>query len=283
MPYAEGRIYNDADSHFMETKDWLLRYADPESRAPNWLRSIFRCAAAQATEDLVTALPGIIGEAQKRSRRDGAGRGQSPGAQELACAGRISTPTSAASALDLLGYNRQLVFTGMASTQFWGGMGLQRYFDPEILYGGARAYNRAIADFCSHDPRLRAVGFVPLDVPGTGGARIKAGRCAMAARRSGFRRRRRPRCRRPIPTWTWSGRRLQELDLPFICHLGGGQIFCARAFLKNGKQIEAGPLAAGPTKSAPRTTWCPLRHRSVPVRDDSGRRAGESSPGCAAA
>ena len=32
MPYAEGRIYNDADSHIMETKDWLFSYADPKVR-----------------------------------------------------------------------------------------------------------------------------------------------------------------------------------------------------------------------------------------------------------
>ena len=32
MPYAEGRIYNDADSHIMETRGWLASYADPGLR-----------------------------------------------------------------------------------------------------------------------------------------------------------------------------------------------------------------------------------------------------------
>ena len=32
MPYAEGRTYHDADSHVMETPDWLLPYADPGIR-----------------------------------------------------------------------------------------------------------------------------------------------------------------------------------------------------------------------------------------------------------
>jgi uncharacterized protein len=27
--YATGRVYCDADSHLMETPDWLLSYADP--------------------------------------------------------------------------------------------------------------------------------------------------------------------------------------------------------------------------------------------------------------
>jgi len=33
MPYAQGRIFNDADSHIMETQDWLISYADPDVRA----------------------------------------------------------------------------------------------------------------------------------------------------------------------------------------------------------------------------------------------------------
>ena len=33
MPYAEGRTYHDADSHVMETPDWLAPYADPETGA----------------------------------------------------------------------------------------------------------------------------------------------------------------------------------------------------------------------------------------------------------
>ena len=32
MPYAEGRIFHDADSHVMETPDWLAPYADPPVR-----------------------------------------------------------------------------------------------------------------------------------------------------------------------------------------------------------------------------------------------------------
>ena len=33
MPYAEGRVVHDADSHVMETPDWLVPYADPGVRA----------------------------------------------------------------------------------------------------------------------------------------------------------------------------------------------------------------------------------------------------------
>jgi hypothetical protein len=29
MPYAQGRVFNDANSHIVETLDWLAGYADP--------------------------------------------------------------------------------------------------------------------------------------------------------------------------------------------------------------------------------------------------------------
>ena len=32
MPYAEGRVYNDADAHIMEPVNWLAGYADAKTR-----------------------------------------------------------------------------------------------------------------------------------------------------------------------------------------------------------------------------------------------------------
>ncbi len=32
MPYATGRVYYDADSHVMETSDWLEQHAEPGIR-----------------------------------------------------------------------------------------------------------------------------------------------------------------------------------------------------------------------------------------------------------
>ena len=227
MPYAEGRIFNDADSHFMETKDWLFQYADPKVRSK--LAPIdFSVCGGQATEDLVTALPGII----ERRKKDPAAMARA----EDKILERKSwhalggyDPDERRRALDLLGYNRQLVFTGMASSQFWGVLGVQRYFDPEILYGGARAHNRAISDFCSHDRRLRAVGFLPLEVPELALREMEA-RCATDARRYGFLRLRRPRCRQPIQTWTWCGpnsRNWTSRSLPIWV---AARFSCAKAF-----------------------------------------------------
>jgi hypothetical protein len=64
MPYAEGRIFNDADSHFMETKDWIFQYADPKVR-PKRAPMDFEACGGQATEQLVSALPSMIERRKK--------------------------------------------------------------------------------------------------------------------------------------------------------------------------------------------------------------------------
>lgn len=239
MPYAEGRIYNDADSHFMETKDWLFSYADPKIRgrlAPLDLTS----AGGRATEELVEKLPSII----ERRRKD-------PAAMARAEANILERKSwhalggfdrgERSRALDLLGYRQQLVFVGSSLTQVWGNSRGQQIFDPEILYGGSRALNRGIADFCCRDPRLLAVGFVPLDVPELAehaiAEAIELG-CAAIWIPSA-----------PPPTMSpthplmdrvWA--RLQDADVPFVLHLGGGPLFMREAFNRNGRQIETGPL-----------------------------------------
>ena len=42
------------------------------------------------------------------------------------------------------------------------------------------------------------------------------------------------------PVWA----RCRTLDVPFVCHLGGGPLFLREGFAKNGKKIEAGRWAA---------------------------------------
>ena len=56
-------------------------------------------------------------------------------------------PAERSRALDLLGFDAQLVFSTFAATQFSGD-------DIELLYGGTRAHNRAMSTFCEADARL---------------------------------------------------------------------------------------------------------------------------------
>src|SRR6202167_6166679 len=151
MPYAEGRVYNDADSHIMETASWLASYADPSIRdripPPDFART------------------GVMADEINKTR-DWAAIDIEANLMKLKSWGAYGAYNSQdrTRALDLLGFNCQLVFTSIASGQFWGSF-RQREHDPALLYGGSRALTRAMADFCAHDKRLLPVGFVPLDVP----------------------------------------------------------------------------------------------------------------------
>ena len=155
MEYA-GRVCCDADSHIMETVDWVSRFADPDIR--DRLPPMALGAAGNATLELL--------DPQGRSRRIGR---TPPSAQPGSTwdNGLISGPKGWGAygafdiaerkrALDDLGFRRQLVFSTFAGTQYLNAT------DPDLLYGGLRAHNRAMADFCGHDPRLIGVGQVSL-------------------------------------------------------------------------------------------------------------------------
>ena len=62
-------------------------------------------------------------------------------------------------ALDLLGFQSQLVFNTFLNGKL---LAAERGDDLDYAYGLARAHNRAMADFCSADPRLLATSYVPL-------------------------------------------------------------------------------------------------------------------------
>ena len=62
--------------------------------------------------------------------------------------------------LDALQIDAQLVFPTFALAHF------SRSKDPDLLYGGTEALNRAMVAFCAPDPRLKAVGYLPLNDPG---------------------------------------------------------------------------------------------------------------------
>jgi uncharacterized protein len=213
MPYAQGRTYNDADAHIMETADWMFDYADDQTRAR--LKPLDFSKAGNMVDHLPRGpvKPGrwdnIDLEKNLMSLKGWAALGAFDSAERTR-------------ALDLLGFNRQLIFTSLAMSQFWG-LYQQREHDPELLYGGARALNRAISDFCKTDRRMIAVGFLPLDDEERAGREIEEGLklgCgtfwipAVA-----------PGGRSPShPDFDGIWMRLQEANVPFMLHVGAGQI-----------------------------------------------------------
>src|SRR5213080_357760 len=152
MPYAEGRTYHDADSHVMETPDWLVAHADPGVRAR--LKPLFVATVKPGEETMI--------EQARRRHLDPAERERA--ADELMLRKNWNAMGSFVRedrprALDLLGFSSQLVFNTFLNPYL---LDAERKDDPDLAYGLARAHNRAMVDFCSVDRRLLATGYVPL-------------------------------------------------------------------------------------------------------------------------
>ena len=220
MPYATGRTYNDADSHLMELGDWLVSYADPG------LRDRIRPLALGRAGALASQ---AVADAERRRGDRAAARSleEDPMRAKGWSALGAFDPAERSRALDLLGFRRQLVFSTFAATQFLGE-------DPEILYGGTRAHNRAMADFCGADARLIAVGFVPWGDPARvleearEAIRLGCGAVLVPSLP--------PPKRSPFhpdyhPFWSL----LEETGIPFMLHIGGGGRPLRRSFHENGK------------------------------------------------
>ena len=219
MPYAQGRVFYDADSHVMELGDWLPQYADPAIRER--IRPLALGAAGQLAEQAVADA------ARRRGDRDAARRLEDAlmNAKGWSALGAFD-PTERSRALDLLGVDKQLVFSTFAATQFASP-------DHDLLYGGTRAHNRAMADFCAADPRLVAVAMVPWGDPARAveeaeeAMRLGCGAILVASVP--------PRDRSPFhtdyhPFWAL----LEARGVPFMLHIGGGGRLVRPAFHNNG-------------------------------------------------
>jgi predicted TIM-barrel fold metal-dependent hydrolase len=222
MPYATGRKYYDADSHLMELGDWLVGYADPGVREK--IRPLYLGGAGKLADAAVR-------EAEQR-RGDGdaaaALEANLMNAKGWSALGAFD-PAERSRALDLLGVDQQLVFSTFAPTQFYSD-------DFDLLYGGTRAHNRAMADFCAADARLVAVGMVPWGDPRRtreeAEEAIRLGCKAILVPSAP------PRDRSPFhpdyhPLWAV----LEEADIPFMLHVGGGGRLLKRSFHENAKPV----------------------------------------------
>ncbi|HBZ69681.1 MAG TPA: hydrolase [Deltaproteobacteria bacterium] len=230
MPYAEGRTFYDADSHLMELSNWLLQYADPEIR--DRVRPLYLGAAGSLAEQAI---------ADAEARRGNAAAAQALEANLMSAKGWHALgafdPAERSRALDLLGFEKQLVFSTFAATQFLGE-------DLGLLYGGARAHNRAIAEFCAHDKRLIAVGFAPWGEPSltakTAKEAIAMGCGAILVPSHP------PSDKSPThPDYHGLWDYLEEANVPFMLHVGGGGRVLRPAFHQNGKPKTTDFLGGG--------------------------------------
>jgi predicted TIM-barrel fold metal-dependent hydrolase len=233
MAYAEGRTFYDADSHIMELPDYLRAHADPaiRDRLPE-----------------ITTSHAVLGRGEDVAK----GGAHSPEhVEELIALGDqlISGPKGylalgafnrdeRRTALDQLGFDRQLVFpTFAASAAFFAK-------DPEVMYGGALAHNRAMAEFCADDDRLMGVGAMPLDDPERSCRELDI---ALALGLDAIWVPHRP-CggRSPghdalDPFWA----RLAEAGVPFVLHVGGSPLQLDPAWTNTGRKIPTDWLGGG--------------------------------------
>ncbi len=233
MAYADiGQTIHDADSHIMETSGWLAPYADLAIRKQ--LRPINLGGAGEHGKELLAmadeaakradGIPVDKIEASLMERKGWLAYGSSDGEER-------------SDALDLLGFDRQLVFMTFATTQFQGR-------DMELFYGGAQAHNRGMAEFCSTDERLLGVGFTPLHLPERTielvDEAIELGLPAMMVPSHP------PSTHSPThpdldPVWA----RLADAGIPLMLHVGGGGHPLRPSFHENGREKPVDILGGG--------------------------------------
>lgn len=137
-------------------------------------------------------------------------------------------PSERTRAVDLLGFESQLVFSTFS-------VGLFAFSDsPDVVYGGAEAHNRMMTTFCSDDDRLISVGFLPMNDPDRSlqalAQAIDMGCGALwvaHATSSG----RSPAHIDNDPIWA----AIQDAGIPIVMHIGGGPAAVKKAWHNNGR------------------------------------------------
>ncbi len=240
MAYAPAsRPFYDADSHVMELPDFLQRYADPELRAEMPAVSYSASLVTDEEVAVIVARGGRHSEAHVAELLS-LGDRLIETSKEIQALGAFDG-RERGQALDLLGFKRQLVFaTHSVYMPFWPSAKIV----PRLRYGGARAHNRHMAEFCAHDPRLMGVAIVPLEEPQLAleelDFAIKAGLKAVW-----------------VPHHTCGGRSpghvefdrfwatLAEGGIPFALHVGGSPLQLAREWMNNGRPAERDWMGGG--------------------------------------
>ncbi len=227
MSYAGERRILDADSHLMELPDFLSEHADPgiRDRLPDvaGISEMFgienidvgRHGDVHAHPDAVVAALEARGSALLRGPKWYDALGAFNGAER----GR---------ALDLLGFERQIVFSSITGGALFG------VSDLDTVYGGLRAHNRAVAAFCSADARLVGAAAVVLDDVARALDEIDAslelglGVIWIPARAPGGRS---PGHPDHDPIWA----RLEQARVPFVLHVGSAPLTIADEWMNDGR------------------------------------------------
>lgn len=239
MTYAGDRILYDADTHIMELPDFLRKFADPDIREELPLVSYGRSIVTDEEVEVIMSNGAQHSDEHKQSL--------------IALGDRMITEVKEIQALgsfdkhdrvvanDMLGFIKQLVFATHS---------LHMPFSPSskipdrLRYGGARAHNRHMIDFCSVDERLMGVAAIPLENPELALEEVKfavdGGLQAMwiphrlAGERS-------PTHVDYNPIWAL----LQEAEIPVVFHVGGNPLQLPPAWSNTGRGVTRDWMGGG--------------------------------------
>ena len=213
----------DADSHLMEWPTFLTENASREiaKRLPRLPSNVGVFAArseAASREALVSLGSDLLRKGPKWNDALGA-----------------SDPAGRSTALDLLGFERQVVYSSFCARLF-------DLADPELRYAAYRAHNRAMAGFCADDARLLGVAMCDLDDPERACVELDTalelglGEVWIPARAPGGRS---PGHAAHDPFWA----RLAERGVPFVLHVGSGTFSVGDAWMNDGRTAPIDPDA----------------------------------------
>ena len=157
MSYAQHRKIIDADSHVIELDDFLSSAATEEDK-------VFIPEMSSQKE-----LP-VVQAGLDRGRELLKKRQEDPSVMKKFEESILDNTKSGwnrigafdskerSRALDVFGYSMQLVLSTFSFHQ------IAHSNDSEVLEKGSRTLNRAIGSFCSSDDRLKAIGYIPLQL-----------------------------------------------------------------------------------------------------------------------
>jgi predicted TIM-barrel fold metal-dependent hydrolase len=226
MTYAGERRCADADSHLMEGPDWLASFADSSirDRLPSFSAEIAGAVTAGLAKRPQLGLGELTPEALLH-------------AKGWAAIGALD-PGERVHVLDVLGFERQLVFPTFALTQVMSARA------DDLLYGGIDALNRGMAEVRGADERLVAVGMVSLRDPELALASLEraldlgCGAILIPTYVDGDRS---PAHLAHDPIWA----RIADAGVPIVCHIGVGSGTLRPAWHDNGHPLPRDHVGGG--------------------------------------
>ena len=156
MTYTGTRSVLDADSHLMETADWLASYTAPEFRAD--VPPLPYQDDPDFASRLATVEPNLqLRNSDRRARTAADGAIMSMATKGIEAVGATDA-RERSHALDVLGFGAQLVFPTFSFVQ------VMMAETPELRLETMLAMNRGLAEFCADDSRLLATAHIPFDL-----------------------------------------------------------------------------------------------------------------------